>query len=210
MLRTHVYVDGFNLYYGCLKGTQYKWLNIEKLCELYFKPYQHSIEKIFYFTAKVSGTPNDLTKPQRQETYVRALYTLPGLEIIDGHFITEKVRLQKADGTGSVLVVRQKEKRSDVNLTTRLLCDAFDNKFDCAVLISGDSDFRSPMLYVRTRFRKITAILDPQKDGTPNSPMNREASIYKPIRRGALGLAQFPIEMADKNGKFYKPQEWFL
>ena len=26
-MRTRVYVDGFNLYYGALKGTPFKWLN---------------------------------------------------------------------------------------------------------------------------------------------------------------------------------------
>jgi hypothetical protein len=29
-LKTFVYVDAFNLYYGSLKGTPYKWLNIRK------------------------------------------------------------------------------------------------------------------------------------------------------------------------------------
>lgn len=28
---TNVYVDGFNLYYGCLKGTPYKWLDLGAL-----------------------------------------------------------------------------------------------------------------------------------------------------------------------------------
>ncbi len=28
--RTIVYVDGFNLYYGAVKGTPHKWLNLEK------------------------------------------------------------------------------------------------------------------------------------------------------------------------------------
>lgn len=27
-LRTRVYIDGYNLYYGCLKGTPYKWLDL--------------------------------------------------------------------------------------------------------------------------------------------------------------------------------------
>ena len=26
-MQTNVYIDGFNLYYGSLKGTPYKWLN---------------------------------------------------------------------------------------------------------------------------------------------------------------------------------------
>lgn len=30
-LRTRVYVDGYNFYYGCLKGTCYKWLDLFQL-----------------------------------------------------------------------------------------------------------------------------------------------------------------------------------
>lgn len=29
--RIRVYVDGFNLYYGCLQGTPYRWLNVVAL-----------------------------------------------------------------------------------------------------------------------------------------------------------------------------------
>ena len=32
--RTVVYVDGFNLYYGAVKGTPYKWLDLEKYFQL--------------------------------------------------------------------------------------------------------------------------------------------------------------------------------
>ena len=30
-MRTYVYVDGFNLYYGALKGSHYKWLDLKAL-----------------------------------------------------------------------------------------------------------------------------------------------------------------------------------
>jgi 6-hydroxy-3-succinoylpyridine 3-monooxygenase len=32
-LRTRVYVDGYNLYYGCLRKTSYKWLDIRAPAE---------------------------------------------------------------------------------------------------------------------------------------------------------------------------------
>jgi hypothetical protein len=32
-VKTYVYVDGFNLYFGSIKGTRNKWLNIRQLCE---------------------------------------------------------------------------------------------------------------------------------------------------------------------------------
>lgn len=51
-MRTRVYVDGFNLYYGALKGTLFKWLNLVALSYRVL-PSGHTIEKLKYFTAKV-------------------------------------------------------------------------------------------------------------------------------------------------------------
>ena len=53
-MRTYVYFDGFNLYYGALKGTPYKWLNLVKLSNSLLPP-QYTVNKIHYFTARVSG-----------------------------------------------------------------------------------------------------------------------------------------------------------
>ncbi len=47
-MRTHVYVDGFNLYYGCLKGTSYKWLDLEALCR-HLLP-QNQVQRIRYWS----------------------------------------------------------------------------------------------------------------------------------------------------------------
>ena len=67
--RTSVYVDGFNLYYGAVRRTPYKWLNLRRLCELLLP--QNDVTAIRYFTALVTGPPNDPTKPQRQQTFIR-------------------------------------------------------------------------------------------------------------------------------------------
>jgi 6-hydroxy-3-succinoylpyridine 3-monooxygenase len=32
-LRTRLYIDGYNLYYGCLKHTPYKWLDVRALVQ---------------------------------------------------------------------------------------------------------------------------------------------------------------------------------
>jgi len=44
-MMTNVYVDAFNLYYGCIKGTQYKWLNLgnplpNPLAQRHYRTYQ--------------------------------------------------------------------------------------------------------------------------------------------------------------------------
>ena len=53
-MRTRVYVDGFNLYYGALKDTPFKWLNLVELTRRLL-PASHAVDKLNYFTARVSG-----------------------------------------------------------------------------------------------------------------------------------------------------------
>ena len=69
-----VYVDGFNLYYGAVRGTPYKWLDIAAVCERLFP--RDEIVRIRYFTARIKGREGDAGAPQRQETYLRALRTI--------------------------------------------------------------------------------------------------------------------------------------
>lgn len=83
-LRAHVYVDGFNLYYGALQRTPYKWLDLSALCARVFS--QFEIEKIWYFTADVPYLPADPAATYRQREYLRALGTLGNVEIKKGFF----------------------------------------------------------------------------------------------------------------------------
>ena len=81
-VRTQVYVDGFNLYYGALKDTPFKWLDPVKLA-YQLLPAAYSVCKLKYFTARVSGIP-DAGAPARQQAYLSALATLPEVEVIRG------------------------------------------------------------------------------------------------------------------------------
>ena len=88
-MRTRVYVDGFNLYYGALKETSFKWLNLVDLSYLLL-PSGHTIDKLKYFTARVSGA-SDPYAPARQQIYLNALRTLPEVEICFGSFLAKNV-----------------------------------------------------------------------------------------------------------------------
>ena len=77
-VRTRVYVDGFNLYYGALKGTAFKWLDPVLLTSLLLPP-EYEIEQLGYFTARVSGKL-DPRAPARQRVYLKALATLAEVE----------------------------------------------------------------------------------------------------------------------------------
>ncbi|EUA68538.1 hypothetical protein I541_5545 [Mycobacteroides abscessus] len=53
-------------------------------------PSWHTINRIRYFTAKVTPTPNDPDIGNRQQVYLRALRTLPSVSIHEGHFLRHK------------------------------------------------------------------------------------------------------------------------
>ena len=88
LVRTRVYVDGYNLFYACLKGSPYKWLNVHDLVRNQLT--RNRIDKLHYFTAQVSARPHDPDQPQRQQTYLRALATVPEVEVHFGHFLTHE------------------------------------------------------------------------------------------------------------------------
>ena len=77
--RTIIYVDGFNLYYGCLRKTSYKWLNLKVLFQNLLNE-NHEIIKIKYFTAHISAREGNNDARLRQKYYLQALQAyLPGL-----------------------------------------------------------------------------------------------------------------------------------
>ena len=206
---TFVYVDGFNLYYGAVKDSPYKWLNIRRLCELLLP--NHSIQTIKYFTARVSARKDDPGKPTRQQMFLRALRTIPDLEVIYGSFLSHDVMMPLAEppakGSRFVKVIRTEEKGSDVNIATHLIHDAYQEKFESAVLVTNDSDLQAPIKVVRRDLGLEVGILNPHRH-TPSRVLNREASFIKQIREGALQASQFPDKLSDSTGKFRKPKAW--
>ena len=86
-MRTSVYIDGLNLYYGALKGTPFKWLDPIKLSTAVL-PRRCVVDRVLYFTAHVSGVV-DPGAPARQQVYLNALRTLPNVEVHFGSFLTK-------------------------------------------------------------------------------------------------------------------------
>jgi hypothetical protein len=207
--KTYVYVDGFNLYYGAVKDTPYKWLNIRRLCELLLPAY--SIARIKYFTARVSARKDDPDKPTRQQIYLRALRTLPDLEIVYGSFLSHDVMLPLAEppagGPRFARVTRTEEKGSDVNIAAHLIFDAHQHDFTAAVLVTNDSDLLEPIRIVRHELRLDVGILNPHRH-TPSRVLTKHASFIKQIREGSLKSSQFPQTLQDAHGEFHKPPGW--
>ena len=207
-MTTNVYIDGFNLYYGCLRGTPYRWLNVETLCRLLLP--SHSINRIRYFTALVGGRPGDPQQPHRQQTYIRALQTIANLSIHYGQFLTNivpmRLELPLPDGSTVARVVKTEEKGTDVNIATRMIFDIFDGDCESAVIVSNDSDLVPPIQALKERFGTTIGVLNPHS--RPSRFLRNNVDFYRPIRRGPLSASQFPQQMQDASGTFYRPAGW--
>lgn len=208
-LRTIVYVDGFNLYYGSLKGTPYKWLDLAE----YFRktlPKECTLVKVKYFTAKVSPLPNDLDAPKRQDVYLRALRAHSGaaMEIIEGHFLIKNKRAPlRADPTRIVEIIQAEEKGSDVNLAVELVNDAWLNAFDCAAVVSNDGDLARALKIAKQHMKKRVILY------TPGAPTRKPLAVLRSwshrqidIRPADLAASQLPDPIAGT--AITKPAKW--
>jgi uncharacterized LabA/DUF88 family protein len=187
-VKTNVYIDGYNFYYGCIKGTPYRWLDFSKLCSILLP--KDDIHRIKYFTALVSSRPQDPEKPWRQRLYLRALQTIPNLEVVLGSFLSHEVMMPRAPaGSGFVNVIKTEEKGSDVNLATHLLLDGFRDDYELAVVISNDSDLLTPIRVVTEQFGKPVGLLNPQQH--VSVALLPHVRFVKNVRKNVLRIASF-------------------
>jgi hypothetical protein len=213
-VRTNVYVDGFNFYYGCVKQTAHRWLDLGALARTLLPT--HQIHRIRYFTALVSVIPGDGDgqQPNRQQAYIRALETIPGLSVHYGHYLSHEKSMPLAHPTATsgkfAKVIKTEEKGSDVNLATLLLLDAFKQDFEQALLITNDSDLALPVEMTRSQLNLPVGIAFPctLPKRTPSTKLRSVATFTRDIREPALRASQLPSTLTDARGTITKPPAW--
>jgi uncharacterized LabA/DUF88 family protein len=207
-MATTVYIDGFNLYYGALRGSTYKWLDLEVLCRRLLP--RDDIIQIRYFTARITARPDDPQQAQRQETYLRALRTLPLISVHYGHFLTHTVRMPLANpphpGPRTAEVFKTEEKGSDVNLASHLLLDAFKHTSDTAVVISNDSDLRVPIRIAVQELGVRVGVINPHPPEYRSRVL--KGTFFKQLRPSVLADCQLPETLTDGRGTIHKPHVW--
>jgi len=224
-LQINVYIDGFNLYYCAVRDTPYRWLDLFALCSNLFP--DRAFHSIKYFTAKVKASKHDPNAPTRQETYWRALRTIPNLEIIKGHFIRwprlmpqfplAYIRNNYNKPPQKVQVERTEEKGSDVNLAAYLVYDNCAKGIGVSIVISNDSDLAEAIEIVTSKLGTAVVVVNPNR--TKMARRYSRCKISKELQRVAtkwvgsineniLANAQFPPIMTDTKGNFSKPMAW--
>jgi uncharacterized LabA/DUF88 family protein len=195
------YIDGFNLYFGIVDaGFDYcKWLNLKLLVKNLLKPNQELIE-VKYFTSRVSNNPD---KQKRQSLYIDALESI-GIKIIYGNYQDGNVKCLRCGHIWK----SAKEKMTDVNIATAIIIDAYNDTYDIAMLISGDTDLIPPIREVHSIFKnKRVVIAFPPKRHNKVLAIAAKGSFI--IGRKKLVESQLDEEIISLTGyKIIKPKNW--
>lgn len=205
MNRVVVYVDGFNLYFG-LRSKGWKkhyWLDLVALSAALLKPAQ-SLQAVHYFTSRIRSNGHNIADMQRQTTYLEALGTLAGLKTHFGHYLEKPKKCQSCGANW----MDYEEKMTDVNIAVQLLSDAHDDRFDSALLVSGDSDLTTPVRVIRARFpqKRIIIALPPNRR---SHQLQQAANGFFLINETSLRHSQLPPKVQRADGfVLQRPAHW--
>lgn len=203
--RVIAYVDGFNLYFGLRQNgwRKYYWLDVVALARSLLKPSQ-ALEAVHYFTARIRTDGQTGQDAQRQTLYLEALATLPGLTIHEGHYLAKDSVCRKCGAKWKTF----EEKMTDVNIATAMLMDAFDDRFDTALIVSGDSDLTTPLQRVRDRFhgKRLVVAFPPARN---SDQLRRTAHATFTIGEVKFRQSQLPPTVRRGDGFLLRrPSRW--
>ena len=154
MERVTFYVDGFNFYYG-LKTTkrinpiwkQAYWIDLVKFFEQFLGKEQ-VLERVIYFTA----SPLNKEKSSRQSAFLNANKLINGdrFEVVRGKYLSKIFNCPNC----KYAIIKPEEKKTDVNISVRMIADCINDKTDKLVLVSGDSDLVPPIEFILKQYKE--------------------------------------------------------
>lgn len=201
-MRVSVYVDGFNLFYGLRDAgwRQLYWYCPGALAGVLVRP-PEILVCCKYFTARITQ-PGD--KQRRQATYLAAIRERGAAQIIPGRIQLARKRCLNCGQPSETPT----EKMTDVNLALELVCDAVEDRFDRAIVISGDSDL-VPALRALARMapeKTVSCAFPPNRvsDALRDASTNSSTLTWESLR-----AAQMPTRINRAMGRpLLKPPEW--
>lgn len=227
-MKTTVYIDGYNLFYGCLKHSQDKWLDLYSLFAGVLRTQNPASElvDIKFFTAdikaKVASHGDDAMIAQ--QTYHRALVALypDKINIFKGFYTLEKARLlayqQPPNKSQRVDVWKLEEKQTDVNIALAAYRDAARGDVEQLVFVSNDTDLEPALAAIREDFGQqhtIGLVLPMRKTsrGIHHRAGNQRLSVLANWTRRYLTdeelvAAQMPVIIPTRKKPIHKPIYW--
>jgi uncharacterized LabA/DUF88 family protein len=197
-----VFIDGFNLYHAIdanPKYHKYKWLDLKKLANLYITKNEKVVD-IYYFTALAMWNP---VKVRKHKLFIRA-NELSGVRVIYGEFKKRDKYCKNCHKRYQTF----EEKQTDVNIAIQLFKLSIENKYDKAIIISGDSDLLPSIDAVRKTFpNKQIGVIIPI--GRRAEALKQACDFYMKMKEKHLSSAMFDQKIKINDKDFLVcPPEW--
>ena len=213
MKRVTFYVDGFNFYYGIRTAKQidrkwYKsyWINLVQFFSLFLGEDQ-TMEKVIYFTA----SPLNKEKSRHQSAFLNANKLINGerFEVVRGKYISKEIKCPNCKYT----IIRPEEKKTDVNISIRMMADCIKDASDVIVLVRGDSDLLPPIEFIQHNFpdKKVKVFFPPSifsRDIAANIKAHKSKVVLLEKNYNKFVLSQMSDKVTDGSLSYTIPEKW--
>lgn len=230
VLRTACFVDGYNVFYGLVAGTPFKWLNLPALMQhiIRVEAPESELTSIEFFTSgvKPSLASRGALSKEAQDTYLRALiakgvvvhYGRHQLEARNApRFINKKTPPSRLD---QVAIWKLEEKETDVHiaismyqLASRQSSLPAQERVQQIVLVSADTDMTPALRAIKEDFPHLRlGVILPHREGmkrtTPGSLKNNSHWMRRVVTTEELAAHQLPERVATLKKPAIKPDYW--
>ena len=200
-IRINIYIDGFNLYHSTLQHMHQdcRWLNLMELSKRLINPKTEEINGVYYFSAITSWMPE---RAKKHILYIHALRSV-GVKDILGKFSLRERKCPLCTGKYQA----HEEKKTDINIAVNLLADAVADKFDTALIMSGDSDLTPVTSKLKQLCpEKKIGIIVPKGQSAMN--LKQHADFFKKIQTKDLKKSLLPQQVLYNNRIIIAPPGW--
>jgi uncharacterized LabA/DUF88 family protein len=202
MAKIYFFIDGFNFYHAVAsnpKYHKYKWVSLDRLCRC-FLTQKDAIAGVEYFTTLATWDPG---KVSRHKIFIKAQEN-EGVVVTYGEFKRKDRRCRSCRNMFSTF----EEKQTDVNIALRLFQLAFQDKYDKAIIISGDTDLIPAIKVVRSAFpSKQFGVIIPI--GRASEDLKKQADFFHKMKETHLASSTYPDKLTLSDGAVLRcPATW--
>lgn len=171
--RVFAYYDGSNFYHFLKNNYRLTNIHFHLITNQLINPEKEGLVKIKYFNSPVNQQENPKAYSSQQKFFQKLKQT-PLLELSLGRLVSRplnKINVDCPSGCGHQKADSVKcpqcnneininkcykslEKGVDVKIATEMLLDALDDKYDVALLFSGDADFCPAIKHIVNKLKK--------------------------------------------------------
>lgn len=145
-MRVSIYIDGANFYHGIKLINKYYTdtkFDFKKFIKKITK--KDTLISIYYYNAPLKQDKNPLIYKKQQKFFQR-LREIPNFNVV----MCKRQKREDEHGKEYHII-----KGDDIHLAIDMLSDAYKNKYDKAILLSGDGDFAPVVSYIKKEGKQV-------------------------------------------------------